>query len=572
MRVRYPRTPHLPWSPGATSDDVRAANLSGLEGVEVVVTEKLDGENTTLYRDGLHARSLDSAHHPSRTWVKALHARVAARIPEGYRVSGENVFARHSIAYGALEGFFYAFSVWDADDRCLDWDATERFAHDLGIPTTPVLWRGRLDERALRGLKLDLARQEGYVVRAVAGFSREEFPRRVAKWVRKNHVQTDEHWMLAPVVPNALGPRSCLWDVRAGSTPDTVALGRVLNLGDGPSDEAAALDAATRLAGAGRSGDALLAGVLAALLHGRARAELLTELPAAIGVPLARRVGDLVGLHGRLLRVFPDERRGRGLREMARAVDVGVLHAVAAATLVGRNDTDADECREQVALSELFAADEGVLDGDPLALIREALREALPGDDPGVFDRCAGEAADAWVEGRLKSPEEAVAATWRYRDGRFPRLVVTVGPSGSGKSRYAERHADDAAVISLDALRAARGGRSDQSTNAEVLTEALERLERRLAAGERVVWDATSLTAQQRGLPLAGARRRDALVTLAVLLVPAAELRARNARRENAVPDEVLAHQLARFAPPYPGDAHRVDYHDATGALADTAR
>ncbi|MGC5412734.1 RNA ligase family protein, partial [Streptomyces sp. DT225] len=61
MRTHYPRTPHLPWSPGATSDDVRMTDLAALAGTEVVVTEKLDGENTTLYADGLHARSLDSA-------------------------------------------------------------------------------------------------------------------------------------------------------------------------------------------------------------------------------------------------------------------------------------------------------------------------------------------------------------------------------------------------------------------------------------------------------------------------------------------------------------------------------
>ncbi len=121
---------------------MRAADLTGLDGQDVVVTEKLDGENTTLYRDGLHARSLDSAHHPSRAWLKALHARIAARIPEGYRVCGENVFARHSIAYRALESWFYAFSVWDGDGRCLDWDATTRFAGDLGVPLPAALFRG----------------------------------------------------------------------------------------------------------------------------------------------------------------------------------------------------------------------------------------------------------------------------------------------------------------------------------------------------------------------------------------------------------------------------------------------
>lgn len=95
MRVHYPRTPHLPWSPGASSDDVRVGDLSGLAGREVVVTEKLDGENTTLYADGLHARSLDSAHHPSRAWVKALQGRIGPAIPQGWRVCGENLYARH---------------------------------------------------------------------------------------------------------------------------------------------------------------------------------------------------------------------------------------------------------------------------------------------------------------------------------------------------------------------------------------------------------------------------------------------------------------------------------------------
>ncbi|WP_199850695.1 hypothetical protein [Streptomyces sp. CMB-StM0423] len=30
--MHYPRTPHLPWSPGAASDDVRAGDLAGLRG------------------------------------------------------------------------------------------------------------------------------------------------------------------------------------------------------------------------------------------------------------------------------------------------------------------------------------------------------------------------------------------------------------------------------------------------------------------------------------------------------------------------------------------------------------
>jgi predicted kinase len=572
MRVKYPRTAHLPWSPGASADDVRVADLSGLVGREGVVTEKLDGENTTLYREGLHARSLDSAHHPSRAWLKAFHARIASRIPEGFRVCGENLFARHSI--DALESFFYVFSVWDRQNRCLAWDATVRFARELGLPVPPVLYRGVLDERVLRRLKLDLARQEGFVVRAVAGFAHEEFPRRVAKWVRAEHVQTDEHWRFAPVVPNRLGPGSCLWDLRSGAPPDGTALRAALGLAQqaGAFDEPAALHAATQLATLGRTGDALLAGVLAALLHRTPRAALMMQLPARTGLAVARRVGDLVGLQARLHRPFPDERRPVGLRRMARAVDVGALHVVAAATLVDRQDDAAERAREQIALSELFAADAGLMAGNDLREIRARLREALaPASEPSLLERCFAEATSAWVEGRLRSPEEAVAATWRLRDGAFPRLTLMVGPSGSGKSTFVEAHAGSAAVVSLDGLRAARGCRSDQSANAEVLREGLERLAMHLAAGENVLWDATSLTPQQRALPMAVAARHDAFVTAVTLLVPAATARARNARRQPPVPEHVLSAQLERFFPPFAGEAHRTLDVDESGAIADVA-
>ena len=82
-KQKWPRTPHLPWSPGATSDDKYIESFDDFRGKQVVVTEKMDGENTTLYTDRLHARSLDSRHHPSRTWVKQWHQTLAHDIPQG---------------------------------------------------------------------------------------------------------------------------------------------------------------------------------------------------------------------------------------------------------------------------------------------------------------------------------------------------------------------------------------------------------------------------------------------------------------------------------------------------------
>ncbi|MCD0171381.1 RNA ligase family protein [Deinococcus sp. 23YEL01] len=204
MRIKYPSTPHLPWSPGLQNDDRLIRDLNGFLGREVVVTEKLDGENTSLYRDDLHARSLDTRPHPSRTWVKAERGRFGHEIPAGWRLCGENVYAVHSLRYDALEGYFYLFSVWDEHNVSRPWDEVRAWADRLGVPTPRELYRGVWDGAALRALPVDPQRMEGYVVRVTGEIPYAEFPRRVAKFVRAGHVQTDAHWLSRPVEANGL--------------------------------------------------------------------------------------------------------------------------------------------------------------------------------------------------------------------------------------------------------------------------------------------------------------------------------------------------------------------------------
>lgn len=201
---KYPRTPHLPWSPGVSSDDVRILDATIFQGREVVVTEKMDGENTTLYRDHIHARSLDSRHHPSRDWVKQWHASIAYSIPQDWRVCGENLYAQHSVAYSQLASYFYGFSVWNDENTCLSWADTEEWFELLGVHSVPVLYRGIWDEAVIRAVKVETGAVEGYVVRLADAFSYEDFKYSVAKWVRPNHVQTDQHWMFAELVANGL--------------------------------------------------------------------------------------------------------------------------------------------------------------------------------------------------------------------------------------------------------------------------------------------------------------------------------------------------------------------------------
>lgn len=209
-RVRYPRTFHLPWSPGVTSDDRILDTVDeAFGGAEIVVTEKLDGECTTMYTDYLHARSVDYAPHPSRDRVRALHGHLGHDIPEGWRICGENVYAMHSIAYTDLPAYFLVFSIWNTRNECLSWDETVLWAKLLGLHVVPVLYRGPWDVRAVRALDGVSVSQfggarEGYVVRRASSFHYRAFRQSVAKYVRKEHVQTDVHWKARAVVPNQL--------------------------------------------------------------------------------------------------------------------------------------------------------------------------------------------------------------------------------------------------------------------------------------------------------------------------------------------------------------------------------
>ena len=204
MKTKYPRTYHLPFSQGVTSDDKKLSSVAHFHGKEIVMTEKMDGENTTISRDYTHARSLDSVDHPSRHWLKGFWSTICYNIPEDWRICGENLYAEHSLGYNDLTSYFQVFSIWNEKNECLSWDETEEWCNLLGLTLVPVLWRGTFDENFLRNYKLDTEKHEGYVIRLADSFNFEDFDTSVAKWVRENHVTTDEHWMNKKVIPNKL--------------------------------------------------------------------------------------------------------------------------------------------------------------------------------------------------------------------------------------------------------------------------------------------------------------------------------------------------------------------------------
>lgn len=205
--VKYGRTFHLPWSPGAHDDDKTLNDASQFYGKRVIVTKKMDGENTTAYSDGhVHARSIDSKGGEDRAWVKQfLVNNVCFNLPEGWRVCGENLWAEHSIHYYDLPSYFLGFSIWNERNVCLSWDETLEYFQLLGIVSVPILYDGLWEDLVdggpsklakLREIErnLDPKRDEGYVIRVADAFKYGDFKSSIAKFVRAGHVQTTKHW------------------------------------------------------------------------------------------------------------------------------------------------------------------------------------------------------------------------------------------------------------------------------------------------------------------------------------------------------------------------------------------
>ena len=235
---KYCRSLHAHISLGTTSDD-RFMPSGYVEAFaemdDLVLTEKLDGQNNCFNKYGVFARShaAPSAH----PWDKPLRERwqlIKDDLKE-LEIFGENMYAIHSIAYKGLESFFYVFAVREGD-QWLSWEEVKFYAGMLDFPTVPEIqlttklsdiydpnkdenqmlaewltanlgmtWEESVETPGLLGgydPSYLTPCSEGFVVRNSMGYKTNDGSIRVAenefnnlfKLVRKSHVKTDVHW------------------------------------------------------------------------------------------------------------------------------------------------------------------------------------------------------------------------------------------------------------------------------------------------------------------------------------------------------------------------------------------
>ena len=235
---KYGRTLHAPISLGTTSDDrfMPKGYLKAFAQMEdLVLTEKLDGQNNCFNKYGVFARSHTSPSiHP---WDKPLRERwqLLKNDFNDLEIFGENMYAIHSIAYRKLESYFYVFAVREKD-QWLSWEEVKFYAEIFDFPTVPEIkikkklkdyFVDNKDENKLleEWLAINLGMpwvesvqtegilggyspengkscSEGFVIRNKNEFKTNEgvIPtaanefNNLFKIVRKSHVKTDVHW------------------------------------------------------------------------------------------------------------------------------------------------------------------------------------------------------------------------------------------------------------------------------------------------------------------------------------------------------------------------------------------
>jgi hypothetical protein len=212
---KYPRTFHLTFSEGCTSDDKMLDSNDYFLGEEVIISSKLDGSNFCMTNKECFARSHNGPpKHKSFDWAKSFHNQVKHLIPDDLVVYAEYVFAKHSIHYSNLPHYLFIFNILDiASDKWLSWNNVEMWSEKFSIPTVPVLFKGVIDnDYDLKKICISFMKEkefqtdvrEGIVIRVAKQFDNKEFDFSIGKIVRANHVQTDEHWKNQEIIRNKL--------------------------------------------------------------------------------------------------------------------------------------------------------------------------------------------------------------------------------------------------------------------------------------------------------------------------------------------------------------------------------
>lgn len=227
--AKYPRTLLWPGSPCRDDDDRNITNAEDYIGKPIVITEKLDGLNTLLYRGQALPRTGGLQSSPWLAMARKHHAWKLA--DPGWRhtlIYAEDLHAVHSVRYDPLpeDRMLRVFASVSDDKLTFDsWERTQALTELLDIPTVPVLFSGTVHSlQTLQGLLDQIhaepsalgPEREGAVIRNAYSFPAADFHLHTCKSVRRNHVTSETHWR------RNWQPAPTISDIPGLNTPGTI--------------------------------------------------------------------------------------------------------------------------------------------------------------------------------------------------------------------------------------------------------------------------------------------------------------------------------------------------------------
>ena len=252
------------------------------------------------------------------------------------------------------------------------------------------------------------------------------------------------------------------------------------------------------------------------------------------GVPFAAReqIAALVRCHQVPFYLIDDPDPRRMAISVSQTARCDLLALLAEADARGRICRDPQRLLDQVALFRAFCEDLGCLQ--------------TPYPFPSDHSRFL----------YFRTPDRA--PDYLAHDDTRCEVVLLSGLPGAGKSRHAARAFADWPQVSLDALRDELDV-SPEDGQAPVVEAARQRARSSLRRGESFVWNATSLSRQQRRQCIDLFAAYGARVRIVYVEASAAALYEQNAARAARVPTAVIDRLLQRWEVPDLSEAHQLD-------------
>ncbi len=204
--AKYPRTPHLEYSPGKHRDDRQWETSDHLIGKPLTITEKLDGSGVCLTTQNLYARSRnDGPTHPSFAALWPIWASIRSQIEPNISLFGEWCYAVHAVTYPKIGAGPWLYLFGARNEQTQTWASFQQiqtYAQTLQLPTVPIDTQFTPEtHEELKTTILETSKKpslfgperEGLVIRVTGTYPNNEFDQNIAKWVREGHV-AGEHW------------------------------------------------------------------------------------------------------------------------------------------------------------------------------------------------------------------------------------------------------------------------------------------------------------------------------------------------------------------------------------------